>query len=167
MPVLDGAIATVRGRKLGEIDAISLSGMQARVLEVTSSSMKIQLPKGLDTGLHHIVAISKDHGKLTHMNAIRIREEFPPTSLTIRGAGVLAGQEFKKLTAFARTQNPGMNTVTCIVNSGSEGKSFSQARALCHRIAQVNLNIKITVLDIRSTVESSAVFSRVVFSSKQ
>ena len=108
-----------------------------------------------------------NHGKLTHMNAIRIREVMPDTSLTIKGSGVLSGEEFKKLTAFSRTQNPDMNTVTCIVNSGSEGKSFTQARALCDRIAATNLNIKTTKFEVRSTVEGSAIFARVVFSSDQ
>jgi nucleoside phosphorylase len=101
------------------------------------------------------------------MNAIRIREELAPTSMTIRGLGIFTGEEFKKLTAFSRTQNPDMNTVTCIVNSNSEGKSFMQARALCDRIAATNLNIKNTQFEVRSTVKSSAVFARAVFSSEE
>ena len=166
-PFVDGSRATLMGRKLDFIDSISLAGRQAVLLEVSSSSIKIQLPTGLNVGLHHIVAISSDHGKLTHMNAIRIREELPATSLTIKGTGVLSGEEFKKLTAFSRTQNPDMNTVTCIVNSNSEGKSFMQARALCDRIAANNLNIKTTMFETRSTVEGSAIFARVVFSSEE
>jgi nucleoside phosphorylase len=101
------------------------------------------------------------------MSAIRVREELPATSLTIKGSGVLSGEEFKKLTAFARTQNPEMNTATCIVNSSSEGKSFTQARALCDRIAASNLNIKTTMFENRSTVQGSAIFARVVFGSEE
>jgi hypothetical protein len=166
-PVLSGTSTTLEGRKLNEISTITVDGKAAKLSDATDKSLKLELPAGLKPGVYDLVVTTASHGKLTHMNAIRIREEFPPTSLTIRGTGVLTGEEFKKLTAFARTQNPEMNTVTCIVNSGSEGKSFTMARALCGRIAQNNLNIKTTQLEVRSTVESSAVFARVVFSSVQ
>jgi hypothetical protein len=166
-PALSGTSVSLAGRKLNEISTITVDGKAAKFSDATDKSLKLELPAGLKPGVYDLVVTTASHGKLTHMNAIRIREEFPPTSLTIRGTGVLSGEEFKKLTAFARTQNPEMNTVTCIVNSGSEGKSFTMARALCGRIAQNNLNIKTTQLEVRSTVESSAVFARVVFSSVQ
>jgi hypothetical protein len=166
-PVLNGTSTDLEGRKLDQISSITIDGKAAKLSDATDKSLKLELPAGLAPGVYDLVVTTANHGKLTHMNAIRIREELPPTSLTIKGSGVLSGEEFKKLTAFARTQNPDMNTVTCIVNSNSEGKSFMQARALCDRIASTNLNIKSTQFEVRSTVKSSAVFARVVFSSDE
>ena len=166
-PVLNGSGTTLEGRKLDQISTITIDGKAAKLSDATDKSLKLELPAGLKPGVYDLVVTTANHGKLTHMNAIRIREELPPTSLTIKGAGVLTGEDFKKLTAFSRTQNPDMNTVTCIVNSSSEGKSFMQARALCDRIAANNLNIKTTQFEARSTVEGSAVFARVVFSSDE
>ena len=166
-PALAGSSATLEGRKLDQISSVTIGGKAAVLSNATDKSVNIGLPAGLAPGVYDLVVTTANHGKLTHMNAIRIREELPATSLTIKGTGVLSGEEFKKLTAFARTQNPDMNTVTCIVNSGSEGKSFTQARALCDRIAAANLNIKTTQFETRSTVKSSAVFARVVFSSEE
>jgi hypothetical protein len=164
---LNGSGTTLEGRKLDQISTITIDGKAAKLSDATDKSLKLELPAGLKPGVYDLVVTTANHGKLTHMNAIRIREELPPTSLTIKGAGVLTGEDFKKLTAFSRTQNPDMNTVTCIVNSSSEGKSFMQARALCDRIAANNLNIKTTQFEARSTVEGSAVFARVVFSSDE
>jgi hypothetical protein len=166
-PVLNGSGTTIEGRKLDQISSITIDGKAAKLSDATDKSLKLELPAGLKPGVSDLVVNTANHGKLTHMNAIRIREELPATSLTIRGTGVLSGEEFKKLTAFSRTQNPDMNTVTCIVNSNSEGKSFMQARALCDRIAANNLNIKTTMFETRSTVEGSAIFARVVFSSEE
>jgi hypothetical protein len=166
-PVLNGSGTTLEGRKLDQISSITIDGKAAKLSDATDKSLKLELPAGLKPGVYDLVVNTASHGKLTHMNAIRIREVMPDTSLTIKGSGVLSGEEFKKLTAFSRTQNPDMNTVTCIVNSGSEGKSFMQARALCDRISATNLNIKNTKFEARSTVEGSAIFARVVFSSEQ
>ncbi len=166
-PVLNGTGTTLEGRKLDQISSITIDGKAAKLSNASDKSLTLELPAGLRPGVYDLVVNTANHGRLTHMNAIRIREELPPTSLTIRGSGVLSGEEFKKLTAFSRTQNPDMNTVTCIVNSNSEGKSFMQARALCDRIAANNLNVKTTMFEARSTVEGSAIFARVVFSSDQ
>jgi hypothetical protein len=166
-PVLSGTATTLEGRKLDQISSITIDGKPAKISEATDKSLKLELPAGLKPGVYDLVVNTANHGKLTHMNAIRIREVMPDTSLTIKGSGVLSGEEFKKLTAFARTQNPEMNTATCIVNSNSEGKSFMQARALCDRIAATNLNIKTTMFETRSTVEGSAIFARVVFGSEE
>ena len=166
-PVLNGSGTTLEGRKLDQISSITIDGKAAKLSDATDKSLKLELPAGLKPGVHDLVVNTASHGKLTHMNAIRIREELPATSLTIKGSGVLSGEEFKKLTAFSRTQNPDMNTVTCVVNSNSEGKSFMQARALCDRIAATNLNIKTKMFEARSTVEGSAIFARVVFSSEE
>jgi hypothetical protein len=166
-PILNGSSTTIEGRKLDQISSITIDGKAAKLSDATDKSLKLELPAGLKPGVYDLVVNTANHGKLTHMNAIRIREELPATSLTIRGSGVLSGEEFKKLTAFSRTQNPDMNTVTCIVNSSSEGKSFLQARALCDRIAANNLNIKTTMFEARSSVEGSAIFARVVFSSEE
>ena len=166
-PVLNGTGTTLEGRKLDQISSITIDGKTAKLSDATDKSLKLELPAGLKPGVYDLVVNTANHGNLTHMNAIRVREVLPATSLTIRGSGVLSGEEFKKLTAFSRTQNPDMNTVTCIVNSNSEGKSFMQARALCDRIAANNLNIKTTMFETRSTVEGSAIFARVVFSSEE
>ncbi len=166
-PVLSGSETTLEGRKLDQITSITIDGKAAKHSSATDKSLTLELPEGLKPGVYDLVVNTASHGRLTHMNAIRIREELPPTSLTIKGSGVLSGEEFKKLTAFSRAQNPDMNTVTCIVNSNSEGKSFMQARALCDRIAANNLNVKTTMFEARSTVEGSAIFARVVFSSDQ
>jgi hypothetical protein len=166
-PVMNGSSTTLEGRKLDQISSITIDGKAAKLSDATDKSLKLELPAGLKPGVYDLVVNTASHGKLTHMNAIRIREVMPDTSLTIKGSGVLSGEEFKKLTAFARTQNPEMNTATCIVNSNSEGKSFMQVRALCDRIAATNLNIKNTKFEARSTVEGSASFARVVFSSEE
>jgi hypothetical protein len=166
-PVLSGTVTTLEGRKLDQISSITVDGKTAKISDASDKSLKLELPAGLNPGAHDLVVTTANHGKLTHMNAFRVREEMPATSLTIKGSCVLSGEEFKSLTAFARTQNPDMNTATCIVNSNSEGKSFMQARALCDRIAATNLNIQTTQFEVRSTVKSSAVFARVVFSSEQ
>jgi uncharacterized repeat protein (TIGR02059 family) len=166
-PALAGSSATLEGRKLDQISSVTIGGKAAVLSNATDKSVNIGLPAGLAPGVYDLVVNTANHGKLTHMNAIRVREVLPATSLTIKGSGVLTGEEFKKLTAFSRTQNPDMDTVTCIVNSNSEGKSFMQARALCDRISATNLNIKNTKFEARSTVEGSASFARVVFSSEQ
>jgi hypothetical protein len=166
-PALAGSSATLEGRKLDQISSVTIGGKAAVLSNSTDKSVNIGLPAGLTPGVYDLVVTTANHGKLTHMNAIRIREVLPETSLTIKGTGVFTGEEFKKLTSFSRTQNPDMNTVTCIVNSNSEGKSFMQARALCDRIAATNLNVKTTRFEARSTVEGSAVFARAVFSSEE
>jgi hypothetical protein len=166
-PVLSGTATTLEGRKLDQISSITIDGKPAKISDATDKSLKLELPAGLKPGAHDMLVVTVSHGKLTHMNAFRVREVMPDTSLTIKGSGVLSGEEFKKLTAFARTQNPEMNTATCIVNSNSEGKSFMQARALCDRIAATNLNIKTTMFETRSTVQGSAIFARVVFGSEE
>jgi hypothetical protein len=166
-PALSGTSTTLEGRKLDQISSVTIGGKAAVLTNATDKSVNIGLPVGLAPGVYDLVVTTANHGKLTHMNAIRIREELPPTSHTIKGSGVLTGEEFKKLTAFSRTQNADMDTVTCIVNSNSEGKSFMQARALCDRIAASNLNIKTTRFEARSTVEGPAVFARAVFSSEE
>jgi hypothetical protein len=166
-PALAGSSATLEGRKLDQISSVTIGGKAAVLSNATDKSVNIGLPAGLAPGVYDLVVNTANHGKLTHMNSIRVREVLPATSLTIKGSGVLTGEEFKKLTAFSRTQNPDMNTVTCIVNSNSEGKSFMQARALCDRISATNQNIKNTKFEARSTVEGSAIFARVVFSSEQ
>ena len=166
-PVLSGTATTLEGRKLDQISSITIDGKPAKISDATDKSLKLELPAGLKPGAHDMLVVTVSHGKLTHMNAFRVREVMPDTSLTIKGSGVLSGEEFKKLTAFARTQDPEMNTATCIVNSNSEGKSFMQARALCDRIAATNLNIKTTMFETRSTVQGSAIFARVVFGSEE
>jgi hypothetical protein len=166
-PVLSGTTTALEGRKLDQISSITVDGKAAKISDATDKSLKLELPAGLKPGAHDLIVVTANHGKLTHMNAFRVREQMPATSLTIKGLDVFSGEEFKKLTAFARTQNPDMNTATCIVNSSSEGKSFMQARALCDRIAATNLNIKTTMFETRSTVEGSAIFARVVFSSEE
>ena len=166
-PVLSGTATTLEGRKLDQISSITIDGKPAKISDATDKSLKLELPAGLKPGAHDMFVVTDGHGKLTHMNAFRVREVMPNTSLTIKGSDVFSGEEFKKLTAFARTQNPEMITATCIVNSNSEGKSFTQARALCDRIAATNLNIKTTMFENRSTVQGSAIFARVVFSSEE
>ena len=166
-PVLNGSSTTLSGRKLDLISSVLIGGKEAKLSEATDKSLKIDLPVGLTAGVYDLVIQTANHGKLTHMNAIRVREALVPASLTIKGASVFTGEEFKELTAFAKTQNPDMNTATCIVNSNSVGKSFMQARTLCDRIIAANPSIKTTKLETRSTVESSAVYARVVFSSEQ
>jgi hypothetical protein len=159
------SVVSFTGKKLDQVTKASINGLTISFTVRGDASIEFKLPASLEPRMHSIDLISS-HGKLTHMNAIRIREDLAATSLTIKGSDVFSGEEFKKLTAFARTQNPEMNTATCIVNSNSEGKSFMQARALCDRIAASNLNIKTKMFETRSTVEGSAIFARVVFSSK-
>ena len=166
-PVLNGSATTLSGRKLDQISSVTIGGKAAVLSNATDKSVNIGLPAGLAPGVYDLVVTTANHGKLTHMNAIRVREALVPTSLTKRGIGVFTGEEFKELTAFAKTQNQDMNTATCIVNSNSGGKSFMQARTLCDRIAMANPSIKKTRIETRSTVQSSAVFARVVFTSEQ
>jgi hypothetical protein len=174
-PLLDGSNIPVAkgstsvgliGKKLTLVSSVVVDGSTVSFRAESDESLSISLSPTLKVGIHDVVIFSI-HGKLTQMNAIRVREVMPNTSLTIKGSDVFSGEEFKKLTAFSRTQNPEMNTAICIVNSSSEGKSFMQARALCDRIAASNLNIKTTMFEARSTVEGSAIFARVIFSSDQ
>lgn len=162
---LAGSTVQITGKKLDEITSIHIHSSTIS-FSAEANTMSIEIPAGLAPGKHDL-EIKSRHGKLTHMHAIWVRETMLPTSLTIQGKGILMGEDFKKLTAFSRAQNPGMNTATCIVNSNSLGKSFMQARALCQRIASNNLNVKITMFESRSTVSTSAVFARVIFSSEE
>ena len=162
---LAGTTIDISGKKLDEISSIKLLSSTVS-FSATAATMSMEIPKGLAAGKYDLEIMSK-HGKLTHIAAIWVREVLVPTSKTIRGSGVFTGNQFKALTAFAREQNPNMISATCIVNSNSEGKSFMQARALCDRIAATNLNIKTTMFETRSTVEGSAIFARVVFSSEE
>lgn len=163
--VLAGSAVLLEGRKLNLISSAMIGGKTAQLSSATNDSMKLTVPPGLAPGLYNLDVVTVDHGRLVHLNAFRVVEALSETQMTIEGQGIFSGEEFKKLTAFARGQHQDMNSVTCIVNSNSVGKSYMQARSLCDRILATNLKISRKQIESRSTVKSGAVYARVIFSS--
>jgi len=162
MGVMTGSSAKLQGKRLNEINSIEIGG-KAVVLNATSATeLELSLPEGLAPGLYDLV-INSSAGKLTHINAIRVREPLRSVSVTTASKGRISNDQYLEHSLIASMQVPELTKARCVVNASSLATARAMANRLCAVVKASNPNIETTIVEPRSTVKGDAVYARVSY----
>lgn len=160
--LMTGSSSRLEGKNLDEISSITIDGKAATFKLDGDKALDLTLPAGLAPGLYDLV-INSSAGKLTHINAIRVREPLKSFSITSRSAGKISEEQYQEHALISAMQIPELNKARCVVNAASLAMAKAQAQRLCALVKAANPNIETTVIEARSTVKSDSVFARVSY----
>lgn len=160
--IMAGTSPRLEGKNLDEISSITIGGKAATFTLDGDKALDLTLPEGLAPGLYDLV-INSSAGKLSHINAIRVREPLKSFSITSRSIGKISEEQYQEHAIISSMQIPELNKARCIVNGSNLAQAKAQAERLCALVAAANPNIETTVVEARSTVKSNAVFARVTY----
>jgi hypothetical protein len=160
--IMVGTSSRLEGKNLDEISSIEIGGKAATFTLDGDKALDLTLPSGLAPGLYDLV-INSSAGKLTHINAIQVREPRRAFSVTTRSEGRISEDQYREHTIISAMQIPELNKARCIVNGSNLALAKAQAERLCALVAAANPNIETTVVEPRSTVKNDSVFARVTF----
>jgi hypothetical protein len=160
--IMAGTSPRLEGKNLDEISSIEIGGKAATFTLDGDKALDLTLPEGLAPGLYDLV-INSPSGKLTHINAIQVREPRRAFSITTRSEGRISEAQYQEHAIISSMQIPELNKARCIVNGPNLAQAKAQAERLCALVAAANPNIETTVVEARSTVRNSAVFARVTY----
>lgn len=149
------------GKKLDQISSLKI-GETAVSFSATADSLALNIPAGLAPGLYDLV-IESASGKLTHLDAIRVREPLKAFSLTTKSKGRIAQDQLLEHFYISQLQDPDLNKVRCVVNSKSPNQALIDARRLCSLVRGGNSSITETVIEAKSTVKGDVSYARVVY----
>ena len=160
--IMAGTSPRLLGKNLDEISSIEIGGKAATFTLNGDKALDLTLPEGLAPGLYDLV-INSSAGKLTHINAIQVREPRRAFSITTRSEGRISEEQYQEHAIISSMQIPELNKARCMVNGSNLAQAKAQAERLCALVAAANPNIETTVVESRSTVRNSAVFVRVTY----
>ena len=160
--IMVGTSPRLEGKNLDEISSIEIGGKAATFTLDGDKALDLSLPAGLAPGLYDLV-INSSAGKLTHINAIQVREPRRAFSFTTRSEGRISEEQYQEHAIISSMQIPELNKARCIVNGSNLALAKAQAERLCALVAAANPNIETTVVEARSTVRNNAVFARVTY----
>lgn len=149
------------GKKLDQISSLKI-GETAVSFSATADSLALNIPAGLAPGLYDLV-IESASGKLTHLDAIRVREPLKAFSLTTKSKGRIAQDQLLEHFYISQLQDPDLNKVRCVVNSKSPNQALIDARRLCSLVRGGNSSITEAVIEAKSTVKGDVSYARVVY----
>jgi hypothetical protein len=159
---MTGSTGKLEGRRLDQISTIEIGGKAATFTASGAESLELTLPAGLAPGLYDLV-INSSAGKLTHINAIRVREPLKSVSVTTLSRGSISNDQYLEHSLVASMQVPELTRARCVVNASSVAAARAQAERLCAIVKASNPNIETTIVEARSTVRNNSVFARVVY----
>jgi hypothetical protein len=160
--VMTGSTGKLEGKRLNEISSIEIGGKAATFTATSATELSLSLPGGLAPGLYDLV-INSSAGKLTHINAIQVREPKKSFSITTRSTGKISNDQYIEHSLIASMQIPELNKARCVVNANSIAMARAMANRLCAVVKASNPNIETTIVEPRSTVKGDAVFARVIY----
>jgi hypothetical protein len=161
-PVMHGSSATLTGKRLTQVNSIEIGGKAATFTAVSDTELSLTPAADLAPGTYDLV-INSAAGKLTHMNAIQVRESRRAFSITTRSEGRISEEQYQEHATISSMQIPELNKARCIVNGSNLALAKAQAERLCALVAAANPNIETTVVEPRSTVKNNTVFARVTY----
>jgi hypothetical protein len=162
MGIMTGSTGKLEGKRLNEISSIEIGGKAATFTATSATELELSLPAGLAPGLYDLVTNSSA-GKLTHINAIQVREPKKSFSITTRSTGKISNDQYIEHSLIAAMQIPELNKARCVVNANSIAMARAMANRLCAVVKASNPNIETTIVEPRSTVKGDAVFARVIY----
>lgn len=162
MGIMNGSTGKLEGKRLDEISSIEIGGKAATFTATSATELSLSLPAGLAPGLYDLV-INSSAGKLTHINAIQVREPKRSFSITSRSNKKISEEQYLEHSIIASMQAPELNKARCVVNASSEAMAKAMATRLCALVKASNPNIETTVVVARSTVKNDTVFARVTY----
>jgi hypothetical protein len=160
--IISGTSSRLEGKNLSSVTSIEIGGKSATFKLDGSSALDLTVPAGLAPGLYDLV-INSPSGKLTHINAILVREPLRSFSITSRSEGRISEEHYQEHTIVASMQLPELNKARCVVNGPNLAQARAQAARLCALVKAANPNIQTTVVEARSTVRGNTVFARVSY----
>ena len=160
--IMVGISTRLEGKNLDEISSIEIGGKAATFTLDGDKALDLTLPAGLAPGLYDLV-IQSGAGKLTHINAIQVREPRRAFSITTRSEGRISEEQYQEHAIISSMQISELNKARCIVNGSNLAQAKEQAERLCALVAAANPNIETTVIEPRSTVKNNSVFARVTY----
>ena len=160
--IISGTSSRLEGKNLSSVTSIEIGGKPATFKLDGSSALDLTVPAGLAPGLYDLV-INSPSGKLTHINAILVREPLRSFSITSRSEGRISEEHYQEHTIVASMQLPELNKARCVVNGPNLAQARAQAARLCALVKAANPNIQATVVEARSTVKGNTVFARVSY----
>jgi hypothetical protein len=162
MGIMTGSTGKLEGKRLDQISSIEIGGNAATFTATSATELELSLPAGLAPGLYDLV-INSSAGKLTHINAIQVREPKQSFSITTRSTGKISEEQYLEHSLIAAMQAPELNKARCIVNASTQAMAEAMAKRLCAIVKASNPNIETTVVVSRSTVKNDTVFARVIY----
>ena len=162
MGIMTGSTGKLEGKRLDQISSIEIGGKAATFTATSATELELSLPAGLAPGLYDLV-INSSAGKLTHINAIQVREPRQSFSITTRSTGKISEEQYLEHSLIAAMQAPELNKARCIVNASTQAMAEAMAKRLCAIVKASNPNIETTVVVPRSTVKNDTVFARVIY----
>ena len=162
MGIMTGSTGKLEGKRLDQISSIEIGGKAATFTATSATELELSLPAGLAPGLYDLV-INSSAGKLTHINAIQVREPKQSFSITTRSTGKISEEQYLEHSLIAAMQAPELNKARCIVNASTQAMAEAMAKRLCAIVKASNPNIETTVVVPRSTVKNDTVFARVIY----
>ena len=162
MGIMNGSTGKLEGKRLDQISSIEIGGEAATFTATSATELELSLPAGLAPGLYDLV-INSSAGKLTHINAIQVREPKQSFSITTRSTGKISEEQYLEHSLIAAMQIPELNKARCIVNASTQAMAEAMAKRLCAIVKASNPNIETTVVVPRSTVKNDTVFARVIY----
>lgn len=160
--IMTGSASRLEGKNLDEISSITIDGKPAIFKLDGDKALDLTLPEDLAPGTYDLV-INSSAGKLTHINAIRVREPLKSFSITSRSVGKISEEQYQEHALISAMQVPELNKARCVVNASSLAMAGAQAQRLCALVKAANPNIETTVVEARSTIKNDAVFARVSY----
>jgi hypothetical protein len=162
MGIMTGSTGKLEGKRLDQISSIEIGGEAATFTATSAAELELSLPAGLAPGLYDLV-INSSAGKLTHINAIQVREPKQSFSITTRSTGKISEEQYLEHSLIAAMQAPELNKARCIVNASTQAMAEAMAKRLCAIVKASKPNIETTVVVPRSTVRNDTVFARVIY----
>ena len=162
MEVSKGGSATIEGKLLDEISTIEINGKAASFSAISETELVLAIPADLTPGNFDLV-INSSAGKLTHLDAIRVKEPREGKSFTTKSSSELTPETIAEHIAFASNQASYINRIRCTVNSSDLAEARKQAVSLCAKIVASNPRIVTSIVEAKSTIRSNHVFARVSY----
>ena len=162
MGIMTGSTGKLEGKSLDQISSIEIGGKAATFTANSATELELSLPAGLAPGLYDLV-INSSAGKLTHINAIQVREPKKSFSITTRSTGKISNDQYIEHSLIASMQIPELDKARCIVNASTQAMAQAMANRLCATVKASNPNIETTIVEPRSTVKGDAVYARVTY----
>ena len=162
MGIMTGSTGKLEGKRLDQISSIEIGGEAATFTATSATELELSVPADLAPGLYDLV-INSSAGKLTHINAIQVREPKQSFSITTRSTGKISEEQYLEHSLIAAMQAPELNKARCIVNASTQAMAEAMANRLCAIVKASNPNIETTVVVPRSTVKNDTVYARVIY----
>jgi len=164
--LLAGQTLRVTGNHLDQVTRLFIAGTEISFSNQSSTSLTLTLPAGLTAGAYDLEALSRSAGKYTYLQALFVIRIPKAISRTTKGLHLLQNSEIFTQVNAGKGRDPALNKVRCIVNSSSLEKSKVEATRLCAAVVKAHKGVSEFVIDPRSQMSHSQIFSRVYYGRK-